>query len=74
MRHLILVLLVIATAALAGCGQTGPLFLPPDPDETAVEQDAEGTTDPEAGPGGATAEEFSESAEDDEEQDDAPEP
>jgi predicted small lipoprotein YifL len=56
-----LVLLLILSALFAGCGQRGPLYLPEDPDAATAPQDP-------------AAESLSEPAEEDQEEDDAPEP
>lgn len=63
-----LFLLLILSALFAGCGQRGPLYLPQDPAETPVAEEEE-TPSPDA-----AAESLSEPAEDDQEEDDAPEP
>ena len=62
-----LFLLLILSALFAGCGQRGPLYLPEDPAEKpAVEEEETPSPD-------AAAESLSEPAEDDQEEDDAPE-
>jgi predicted small lipoprotein YifL len=63
-----LFLLLILAAVFVGCGQRGPLYLPEDPDATPVAE-AEETPAREA-----AAETLSEPAEEDQEEDDAPEP
>ena len=63
-----LFLLLIFSALFAGCGQRGALYLPEDPAETpAVAEEETPSPDP-------AAESLSEPAEDDQEEDDAPEP
>jgi predicted small lipoprotein YifL len=63
-----LLLLLTLAAVFAGCGQRGALYLPEDPAETpVVEQDGTPSPDP-------AAESLSEPAEEDQEEDDAPEP
>ena len=63
-----LFLLLILSALFAGCGQRGPLYLPEDPDATPAEEAAE------APPPDPAAESLSEPADEDQEEDDAPEP
>ena len=63
-----LFLLLILSALFAGCGQRGPLYLPEDPAEKPAVEEEEETPSPDA-----AAESLSEPAEDDQEEDDAPE-
>jgi predicted small lipoprotein YifL len=61
-------LLLILSAVLAGCGQRGALYLPEEPAATpAVAEEETPSPDP-------AAESLSEPAEEDQEEDDAPEP
>ena len=62
-----LFLLLILSALFVGCGQRGPLYLPEDPDETPAAEAAETPPGPDAGS-------LPEPAEEDQEEDDAPEP